>query len=307
MQDRAAPRPRRADRPERRRAHRPRGHERRRRALPPGDQTGHHAGRGPRGLRGARPPRAPHPRAAQPPDAPRRDDRGLLQPHQALLGRLPRGLPPQAAHLARADGAPRRRPDRALRVPVRRGLLEPRARRRRGRPHRARHPRPDLRRRRRLRGDPARRPRRADRHQRAPAAAGRRHRAVDGGDLRRALPLPRGRRRPRGAPRHPDARPAEQPEPLQVPDEGVLPQDRRRDGGGPARLPRRAAGLAGDRRAVRGARASARRRQAAALPGARRGHARGSTWTGCAARASHGATRRGRPPRPRSGCASSCR
>ena len=137
--------------------------------------------------------------------------------------------------------------------------------------------------------------------------AGRRHRAVDGGDLRRALPLPRGRRRARGAPRHPDARPAEQPEPLQVPDEGVLPQDRRRDGGGPARLPRRAAGLAGDRRAVRGARAAARRRQAAALPGARTGSRPRSTSTGCAARASHGATRRGRPPRPRSGCASSCR
>ena len=137
-------------------------------------------------------------------------------------------------------------------------------------------------------------------------AAGRRHRAGDGGHLRRALPLPRGRRRPRGAPGHPDARPAEQPEPLQVPDEGVLPQDRRRDGRGPAGLPRRPAGLAGDRRALRGAGAAAGRRQAAALPGARRGPP-SSTWTACAARASPGATRRGRRPRPRSACASSCR
>ena len=135
MQDRAAPRPGRGDRPERRRAHRPRGHERRRRALPPGDQAGHHAGR-----RASRPTwspdhrERPHAGAAQPPDAPRRDDRGLLQPHQALLGRLPRGLPPQAAHLARADGAPRRRHHRALRMPLGRGLLEPGARRPRRRP-----------------------------------------------------------------------------------------------------------------------------------------------------------------------------
>ena len=222
----------------------------------------------------ARPPRAPHPRAAQPPDAPRRDDRGLLQPHQALLGRLPRGLPPQAAHLARADGASRRRPHRALRMPVGRGVLEPRARRPRGGPHRARHPGPDLRARRRLRGDPARGPGDADRHQRAPAPAGGRHRAPDGRHLRRALPVPRGRRRPRGTAGHPDARPAEQPEPLQVPDEGVLPQDRRRDGRGAARLPRRAAGLAGDRRALRGARVAAGRRQAAPLPRARGGHPR---------------------------------
>ncbi len=130
----------------------------------------HHAGGRPRGLRGPRPRRAAEPRAAQPPDAARRDHRGLLQPHQALLGRLPRGLPPQAAHLARAHGAPRRRHHRPLRMPLRRRLLQPGARRRDGRARRARHAGPDLRARRRLRGGPARGAGRPDRHQR-PACA----------------------------------------------------------------------------------------------------------------------------------------
>ena len=116
----------------RRRAHRPRGHERRRRAVPQGHQA-----RASRRSSASRPTwspttrERPTPRAAQPPDAARRDHRGLLQPHQALLGRLPRGLPPQAAHLARADGASRRRHHRPLRMPVGRRLLEPGARRRR--------------------------------------------------------------------------------------------------------------------------------------------------------------------------------
>ena len=145
VQDRPAAGPGRGDGADRRRAHRPRRDERGRRALPQGDQARHHADRRPRGLRGARPRRAAGPRAAQPPDAPRRDHRGLLQPHQALLGRLPRGLPPQAAHLARADGAARRRHHRPLRVPVRRRLLQPGARRRDGGARRARHARPDLR------------------------------------------------------------------------------------------------------------------------------------------------------------------
>ena len=119
----------------------------------------------------------PSARAAQPPDAARRDDRGLLQPHPALLGGVPRGLPPQAAHLARAHGPARRRDHRPVGVPVRGSSASrssgtttpPRA------PSSTRWRRSSARRR--LRRGPARRPGVADRDQRPPAAAGRRRRA----------------------------------------------------------------------------------------------------------------------------------
>ena len=134
----------------------------------------------------------------------------------------------------------------------------------------------------------------------------RRHRAADGRHLRRALPVPRGRRRPRGTAGDPDARPAEQPEPLPVRDEGVLPQDRRRDGRGAARLPRRAAGR-------RWRSPSAARRLELPLgdvklprfPVPEGGHARGVPGAPVPRGHRPPLPAAGRPPRPRSGCASS--
>ena len=80
---------------------------------------------------------------------------------------------------------------------------------------RARRAAGHLRPRRRLRRDPARRPRRPDRastqHLKRIAA---RRGLPDGRDLRRALPVPRGRRLARGAAGDPDPRRAEQPEAL---------------------------------------------------------------------------------------------
>ena len=53
------------------------------------------------------------------PDAPRRVERGLREPHQALVARLPRGLLLQAARRLGAPRAPREGHRRALRLPLR--------------------------------------------------------------------------------------------------------------------------------------------------------------------------------------------
>ena len=58
------------------------------------------------------------------PDAPRVGQRGLRQPHQALLARLPRGLLLQAACRLGAPRATRSRPDRPVGLPLRPCLAE---------------------------------------------------------------------------------------------------------------------------------------------------------------------------------------
>ena len=63
----------------------------------------------PRGLLRRRPPHGGRPLRAQPPDAARGERRGLSQPRQAQLGRLPRGLPArQGQRRPRAALAPLR-------------------------------------------------------------------------------------------------------------------------------------------------------------------------------------------------------
>ena len=169
-----------------RRAHRPRLARRRGRALPRGRQAGRQAAARLRGLRRGRPARPAE--GLRAPHAPRRDERGLRQPDQALLGRLPRGLLLQAARRLGAARAPRGRARRALRLPLRPRLQGARgepAERRRGR---ARPARADLRPRRRLRRDAERGPRRSRRASTRCSPAGRAARAAARRDRRRPLP-----------------------------------------------------------------------------------------------------------------------
>ena len=93
--------PRRRARDAGRRAHRSRLARRRRRALPAGREDRRQAAHRLRGLRLRRPPRAGE--GLRAPDPSRRVERGLREPDQARLGRLPRGLLLQAA---RRLGAP---------------------------------------------------------------------------------------------------------------------------------------------------------------------------------------------------------
>ncbi len=215
-----------------RHAHRPRVAGGRRRALPGGRKARNQADYRLRGLRRGRPHEA---RArVRAPHAFGRVERGLREPDQARLGRLPRGLLLQAA---RRLGAPRPLLDRARRAL---GLhvgarVEGAPRREHARrPGRARAPARRLRRRLHVRRAAERGARaagrplpRADRARRGSRAAARR-------DRRRPLPPPRGRRRARGAPLHPVGRHALEPEPLALRDRPVLLQDARGDG---ARLP----------------------------------------------------------------------
>ena len=249
-------------------AHRPRLARRRGRPLQGGARRRSQAGDRLRGLRRRRPPRAAE--GLRAPHAARRDERGLREPDQALLARLPRGLLLQAARRLGAAREPRRGTDRALRLPLR-----PRLQGARGEPRRP-TPRPS-----------------STGSSRSSAAssvyvelqnahldvqqrinpelveladearpAGRRH----GG---RPLPAPRGRAVARGAPLHPVRRLAQEPEPLALRDRPVLLQDARGDG---RRLPRprgRAAPDARGRRALqRGDRAGPD--PAPALPDTRR-------------------------------------
>ena len=124
-------------------AHRPRLARRCGAALPGGREGRRQADHRLRGLRRRRPPRADE--GVRAPDAPRRVERGLREPHQALLARLPRGLLLQAARRLGAPRAPREGHRRALGLPLRPrlacALREPPE----GRGRRPRPARPDLR------------------------------------------------------------------------------------------------------------------------------------------------------------------
>ena len=198
----------------------------------------------PRGVLRGRLPHRGRPLRAQPPHAARRERRGLRQPRQAELGRLPGGLPARqgqrrprpALEACGRDHRPDRLPAGALLPPARRRLAARGARPRR---------RPDAgvrRRQRLLRGA-------EERHSRA-GARQRRHRRdrprarpPARRDRRRPLPAPRGLRQPPGAPVRADevdARPAE----AVVRHERVLPEELGRDGArlrasGPSRSPPR--------------------------------------------------------------------
>ena len=249
----------------------------------------------------------PDARAAQPPHAARRDHRGLLQPHPALLGRLPRGLPPQAAHLPRAHGPPRRRHHRPVGVPVGRRLRGARAGRRGGRAGRARRAGPDLRPRRRLRGDPARRARAC----RPRINAHLRRLAADAG-------LPMVATCDAHYPCREDADAHEALLAIQTRDLLSNPSRFRFDtkefylktgAEMAAALPglrRRHPGLGGGGRALRGPDAAARRHQAAALPGARAARrAEAYLERLCREGIGRALPAAARRPRPRSACASS--
>ena len=165
------------------------------------------------------------------PDAAGRDERGLREPDQALLARLPRGLLLQAAGRLGAARAPRERAGRALRLPLGPGLQGARGEPAEGRraPTSTGSPRSSAATRRYVEMqnaglDVAAADQPAARElaeERRPAA--RRHR-------RRPLPAARGRARARGAALHPVGRLAEEPEPLEVRHRPVLLQDAGRDG-----------------------------------------------------------------------------
>ena len=98
-------------------AHGPRLARRRGGALPGGQEHRHQTDHRLRGLRRGRPPRTDE--GVRPPDAAGRVERGLRQPHQALVARLPRGVLLQATRRLGAPQPPRERDRRALRLPVR--------------------------------------------------------------------------------------------------------------------------------------------------------------------------------------------
>ena len=251
----------------RRLAHRPRLARGCRRAVPGGAQGRREADRRLRGVRRGRPSHADE--GLRAPDAPRRDERGVREPHQALLARLPRGLLLQAARRLGAARAAREGHGRALRLPLGPGVARAVRGAGEGRPRGPRPPRPDLRARLDVRRDPERGPRRAAGDQsRAHRARGgdgppaRRHR-------RRPLPRRRGRVRPRGAALHPVGRHAQEPGALEVRHERVLLQDAGGDG-------RRLPGARGRHGAdARGRRALQRRDRAGEDPAAEVPRARG--------------------------------
>ena len=184
------------------------------------------------------------------PDRPRRVERGVREPDQALLARLPGGLLLQAARRLGAARAAREGARRPLRLPLRPRLEGARGVAAAGRRRRPRPARPDLRPRPDLRRDPERRPRAAAADQPAAREARRGDRPAARRDRRRPLPPPRGRARPRGAPLHPVGRLAEEPEPLEVRHRPVLFQDAGGDGPRLRRLRARDGADARGRRAL---------------------------------------------------------
>ena len=169
------------------------------------------------------------------PDAPRRVERGLRQPHQARLSGLFAGVLLQAARRLGAARDPLGRADRALGLPFGPRLEGARGIARSRRRCRPRPARPGLRARLDLRRDPERGARPAGAHQPAARAHGRGHRPAARRDRRRPLPPARGRARARGAPLHPVRRLAQEPEPLALRHRPVLLQDP--GGDGPATSP----------------------------------------------------------------------
>ena len=248
-------------------AHRPRLARRRGRAASRGEESGDQAGRRLRAVRHRRPHAAGE--GLRPPDRPGRVERGLCEPDQALVARLPGGLLLQAARRLGAARAPRARPGRALGLPVRPRLEGAGGGEAAGRRRRSRPARPDLRKGLDVRRDPERRPRAAAADQPAAGQARRDHRPAARGHRRRPLPAARRRARPRGAALHPVRRLAEESESLALRHRPVLLQDAGRDGGGLRRVPGRAAPDARGGRALQ-RRDRARTDPAAALPGAGR-------------------------------------
>ena len=224
-----------------------------------------------------------------------RDERGLLEPDQALEPRLPRGLLLQAARRLGAARAARQRADRALRLPLRPRLQGARGGPRRRRRGRARPAHDDLRQGRRLRRDAERAPRRAAAHQPAARAARRRSAALPTRrDRRRALPPARGRARARGAALHPVGRLAQEPEPLEVRHRPLLLQDagRRCAPTSPARKRRCAARSRSPSAATSRSSSAASCCRTSRRPTAA---TRSTTSSSSARRASSGATTRSRP------------
>ena len=234
------------------RAHRPRGHERRGRALQGLPQTRRQADPGLRDL----PRRRSHEpligaRRAQPSHAAGGLRHRLPQPRQALLGGLSRGAPPRQTE-------PRHGPARRTRGGHHRphGLpgvaLLPAPGRRSRRRGAGAHRRPDERRRarQRLLRDPEERHRRSGEGQRGDRADRARGRAPARRHRRRALPAPRGLPPPHGAAVRADeihARRAED----DLRHERVLPALERGDGRGLRGVARGDRLDAGDRRALR--------------------------------------------------------
>ena len=255
-----------APRDARRVAHRPRLARRRGAALQGGGEGRREADHRLRGLRRRRPPRADE--GVRPPDPAGRVERGLREPHQALVARLPRGLLLQAARRLGAPRAPREGDRRTLRLPLGTGLARALGEPAEGRGRRSRPTRADLRPRLDVRRDPERRALRAARDQPAADRPRAGDRASARRDRRRPLPRRRGRVRARGAPLHPVRRHAQEPGALALRHERVLLQDARGDG---RRLPG-ARGRDGAHARGRGAlqrRARARADPAADVPGAR--------------------------------------
>ena len=270
-------------------AHRPRLARRGGRALPRGTQGRREAHRRLRGLRRRRPARPDE--GVRPPHAPRRVERGLREPDQALVARLPRGLLLQAARRLGAPRATREGHRRALGLPLGprlacalRGAAE-------GRRRRPRPARPDLRTRLDVRRAPERRPRRAAGGQPAADRARRGDGPPAGRDRGRPLPRRRRRVRARGASLHPVRRHAQEPGPLALRHERVLLQDARGDGG---RLP----GPRGRARRGRSrSRSAARSSSSSGASSCRRsrsprGATRSTTSSSSASRVSSGATGR---------------
>ena len=213
-------------------AHRPRLARRLGRPLQGRARPGGQADRGLRGLRRRRPPRA-HARLRAP-DAAGRVERRLLEPDQAQLARLPRGLLHEAARRLGAARALLGRFDRALRLPLRPRLQGARGEPAQGRRGRPRPARAGVRARQHLRRAPERGPRGAAARQPGARQARGRGEAAARRHRRRPLPHRRGRLLARGAALHPVGRLAEEPEPLEVRHQRVLFQDAGGDG---ARLP----------------------------------------------------------------------
>ena len=283
-------------------AHRPRLARGRGRPLQARGQGGREADLRLRGLRRRRPPRADE--GLRAPDAARRDERGLREPDQALLARLPRGLLLQAARRLGAARAALQGRDRALRLPVWSRLARRSARA--GRQDAA----ADLDRLAQIFGRDSTYVElqnaglaRAGAGEPAARRARRRDRAAARGNRRRPLPRPLGRAAARGAPLHPVGRLAQEPEPLALRHRPVLVQERRGDG---ARLPRPRGRAAADARGRRALRRRARARARSTCPRSTRPTAAtpSTTSSSCARRGSSAATARSRPS-SRSGSASS--
>ncbi len=248
-------------------ADRPRRHERRRRSLQGLQEARDQADRRPRGLPGRRSQddQGAAPLRAQPPDAAGRKRPRLLQPGQAHLGRLPRGLlARQGERRHGAALAALRGRDRPHRLPAVALLPAPGRRARRRRPRPPRRPDPGLRPRPGLLRGAEERDRRAGQGQRGDRPLRPRAGPAAGRHRRRPLPAARGLRQPRGA-----ALRADEVDPGSAEDELRHERVLHQELGGNDRVLRRVAGggpdLAGDRRALL-ARDRARQPAAAALP-----------------------------------------